>query len=75
MNTEPTVPQPASEAPSPERVRALQSLAALDLGDDLEMQGLVCDPDDPDCVVDGASAGGALPLSSAAAHEGATRSE
>jgi hypothetical protein len=78
MSTEPNVPEHAPEAPSPERVRALRSLAALDLGD-LEIQGLVCDPDDPDCVVDGASVvdgvsqGVALPP--APAPEGATRSE
>jgi hypothetical protein len=41
-----------AETPSPERAKALQSLAALNLGDDLDLQGLACDPDDPDCAVD-----------------------
>lgn len=76
MSIEPSTPhvprQSGSEAASPERLRALQSLAALDLGADLDLQGLVCDPDDPDCAVDGAASADALPLSSSAAHEGTT---
>lgn len=72
MSSEPDTPQPASETPSPERAKALQSLAALDLGDDLELQGLVCDPDDPDCVIEGIEAPA---VSSMPVDEGATRSE
>lgn len=58
-----------AETPSPERVKALQSLAALDLGDDLDLQGFACDPDDPDCAVEGVegveAAGAAAPASPA----------
>lgn len=71
MNQDPTASQPASETPSPERAKALQSLAALNLGDDLDLQGLVCDPDDPDCLVEGNSGA----ASEIAGLGGATRSE
>jgi hypothetical protein len=55
-----------AETPSPERAKALQSLAALNLGDDLDLQGLACDPDDPDCAVEGVDAAGAAPSASPA---------
>lgn len=39
------------ELPAPPTSKPLKGLDTLDLGEDLALQGLVCDVDDPDCVV------------------------